>query len=237
VPPPRWGWLASLAVFGAGGLLLFVATRVVIPWLAARTEVEPIVLWFLVGGLGVFAPLVGFAAYLLRREGWWGRPGLWTERLRFRRMDAADWGWSLGALIAVGVGYGAVAAAGAALLGRPLAAEPPFMVLEPLGPGRLWILAAWLPFWVLNILGEELLWRGVLLPRQEAALGRWAWVANATGWLLFHLAFGGELVVLLVPILVVLPWVAQRRRSTWVAVAVHAGLNGPGFLAVAFGWV
>jgi membrane protease YdiL (CAAX protease family) len=233
----RVRWLPSLAVFGAGGLLLFVATRVAIPWLAARTSVEPIVLWFLVGGLGVFAPLVAVAALLLRREGWWGRPGLWAERLRFRPMNAADWGWSLGALLAVGVGYGAVAAAGAAVLGRPLAAQPPFMALEPLGPGRLWILAAWVPFWVLNILGEELLWRGVLLPRQEAALGRWAWVANGAGWLLFHLAFGGELVVLLVPILVVLPWVAQRRRSTWVAVAVHGGLNGPGFVAVAFGWV
>lgn len=209
----------------------------VIPWLVPRSGVEPILLWFLVGALVVFVPLLVLAGLLLRREGWWGRPGLWTERLRFRRMTAGDWGWSLAALVAVGAGYAGVMTAGEALLGRSLEAQPPFMELEPLGPGRLWILAAWIPFWALNILGEELLWRGILLPRQEAAHGRRAWIANAAGWLLFHLAFGWQLLVGLLPILVVLPWVTQRRRNTWVAVVVHAGLNGPGFVAVALGWV
>src|SRR5215510_4699098 len=36
---------------------------------------------------------------------------------------------------------------------------------------RYWILGAWLPFFVLNIVGEEFTWRGVALPRQEAAFG------------------------------------------------------------------
>ena len=46
---------------------------------------------------------------------------------------------------------------------------------DPLTPGRYWLLAAWVPCWVLNIMGEEILWRGVMVPRQEAALGRRAW--------------------------------------------------------------
>jgi membrane protease YdiL (CAAX protease family) len=87
--------------------------------------------------------------------------------------------------------------------------HPPFMHFEPLAPGRYWILAAWLPFWLLNILGEEFLWRGVLLPRQEAALGQRAWLANAAGWGLFHLAFGWQLLTLLLPILVIVPYIAQ----------------------------
>ena len=61
---------------------------------------------------------------------------------------------------------------------------------DPLTPDRYWILGAWFPFWVLNILGEEFSGGGVVLPRQEVALGRWAWLANGIGWLLFHLAFG-----------------------------------------------
>ena len=34
------------------------------------------------------------------------------------------------------------------------------------------------PLFVANILGEELCWRGYLQRRQEAALGRKAWLAN-----------------------------------------------------------
>jgi hypothetical protein len=73
-----------------------------------------------------------------------------------------------------------------------------------------------------------------MLPRQEASLGSQAWLANAVGWLLFHSAFGWQLCLLLVPILVILPYVVQRRQNSWVAVIIHAGLNGPGFVAVAF---
>jgi Type II CAAX prenyl endopeptidase Rce1-like len=39
---------------------------------------------------------------------------------------------------------------------------------------------------LLNILGEEFLWRGVVLPRQEVAFGRRAWVVNGILWLLFQ---------------------------------------------------
>jgi membrane protease YdiL (CAAX protease family) len=151
-------------------------------------------------------------------------------------MDRGDWAWALGGLLMVAVLSGLVQ------LGLLAAVEesslaPPFLTLEPLGPGRYWILAAWFPFWLLNILGEEFLWRGVLLPRQEAALGANAWLANAAGWAIFHVAFGWHLFLMLLPIVVVLPYVTQRRRNSWVAVVIHGGLNGPAFVAVALGAV
>lgn len=109
------------------------------------------------------------------------------------------------------------------------------MHLEPLGPGRYWIFVAWLPFWLLNILGEEILWRGVVLPRQEQAFGARAWAVNGAGWLLFHIAFGWRFVLMLIPICFILPWVAQRRRSSWPGVLIHAGLNGPASVTIALG--
>jgi len=30
-------------------------------------------------------------------------------------------------------------------------------------------------------------------------------------------------------------YVVQRRKNTWVGVVIHGGINGPGFLAIAFG--
>ena len=50
--------------------------------------------------------------------------------------------------------------------------HPSFMIFEPLSEGRYWILLAWLPFCTFNIMGEEFLWPGVLLPRQEISFGK-----------------------------------------------------------------
>lgn len=213
-----------------------MVTHCLIPAVYPRLGVEPVVAWFLLGGFGVFVPLGILAAVLLRGERRRGMTSTWPERLRFRRMSGRDWAWTIGALLAVALLSAAIERALAACLGGANL-QPPFMSLEPLGPGRYWLLAAWIPFWLANILGEEVLWRGILLPRQEAALGARAWLANAAGWCAFHVAFGWQLMLVLLPIVLILPYVAQRTRNTWPAVVIHAGLNGPGFLAVAFGLV
>lgn len=228
------GWGHTLAVFGAASALLFVSTHVLIPALSQATGLEPVVFWFLVGGLGVFAPLLFVGLLLLRQEHALGDPRLWSRRLRFRRMNGGDWLWAIGALCAIGALSAGIQRVLMAVQGDVLM-HPPFMAFEPLSSGRYWILLAWLPFWILNIMGEEFLWRGVVLPRQEVALGRQAWLANACGWLVFHLAFGWQLLLVLLPILLILPYVAERRQNNWVAVSIHAGLNGPGFVAVALG--
>lgn len=234
VPPLGWG--QTLTLFGAMAAVFALTTRWAIPSASAATGIEPILWWFVLGGAVVFAPLFLLALLFLRAEALDG-VDIWRDRLRFRALTARDWRWTFAALVAIG----GLSFAAQELLLPALFAEvelhPPFLTLEPLGPGRYWILAAWLPFWSLNILGEEVLWRGVVLPRQEAALGRHAWAANAAGWMLFHATMGPQLVLMLAPIVVILPWVTQRTRNSWVAVIIHAGLNGPGFLAVAFGLV
>jgi membrane protease YdiL (CAAX protease family) len=231
---PPMGLLHGFLIFGGGALLLGLGTRLVIPAVSQGTALEPVVAWFLVGGLLVFLPILLFGLFLLRQEGWGSVAGLWSARLRFRRMNRTDWAWGIGALIVIGLLTGLIQV----LMGLFLEdadLHPPFMAFEPLGPGRYWILGAWLPFWVMNIMGEEIVWRGVILPRQEVALGAHAWMANAGGWLIFHLAFGWQLLLLLTPIVVVLPYVAQKRKNSWIAVLIHGGLNGPAFVAIALG--
>lgn len=89
----------------------------------------------------------------------------------------------------------------------------------------------------MNIFGEEFVWRGVLLPRQEAAFGRHAWLVNGVGHLLLHASMGLPVLLTLWPTAIILPYVVQARRNAWIGVVIHAALNGPGFLAVAFGLV
>ena len=46
--------------------------------------------------------------------------------------------------------------------------------------GAWWFLALFVVSAAFNtILGEEFLFRGVLLPRLEGVFGRWSWVANS----------------------------------------------------------
>jgi membrane protease YdiL (CAAX protease family) len=146
-------------------------------------------------------------------------------------MNGGDWLWTIVGIAAVAVLTGGIVG----LLPDKATLRPSFMTLEPLGPGRYWILGAWLPFFVLNIVGEEFVWRGVVLPRQEVVFGGRAWLVNGILWLLFHAAFPWQVLVTLVPITLILPYVVQRRRSTWIGVVIHAGFGGAGFLAIAFG--
>lgn len=232
---PPLGWGGSLAIFAAFGVLLLAATRFAIPLFSEVNSTDPLVAWFAAAGIGVFVPMLIAAFVIVHREAQLTPEGLWRTRLRFRPMTAADWAWGAGALVVIAAASIALQRMFEPFLGDALI-HPPFMTFEPLAGARLWLLALWIPFWVLNVLGEEILWRGVLLPRQEVALGRCAWIANAVGWLVFHLAFGWQ-VILLLPILCVLPYIVQRRRNSWLGVIIHAAINGPAFVVLTLGYV
>ena len=88
--------------------------------------------------------------------------------------------------------------------------------------GAWWFLALFVVSAAFNtILGEEFLFRGVLLPRMEGVFGRWSWVANSILFALYH---------------VHVPWVipnafitgllytypAYRYRSTWMSIILHS---------------
>ncbi len=230
----KLGWSGSLAVYVPAALLLYVITAYAIPWFSRKTGQETIFSWFLLAGLGVFVPLIITGTLILRREGFRLSKRTWVERMRFRRLTGKDLAWALGGLLAVGVGSVLVMKA-AELIAGSYDPTPPFMAFEPLSTGRYWLLLAWAPFWILNILGEEILWRGVMLPRQELAFGRRAWIVHGLGWMLFHAAFGWQLLVTLIPLIFIQSYVVQRTKNSWLGVILHGGINGPSFLAIAFG--
>ena len=72
-----------------------------------------------------------------------------------------------------------------------------------------------------TVLGEELLFRGLLLPRMRGSFGRWDWVANGVLWAAYHLhvpwAIPGTLVE---TFLVAYP--ARRYGSAWIGIIVHS---------------
>lgn len=230
------GFKDSILIFGFFAIILFVETHIIIPWFSEVTGLETVISWFLVGGLGTFIPIVLFALLLLKKENLPLNKETWTQRLRFKKLNGEDWLWSLGGIIVIGALTQLFIMILDFTLGKANI-HPSFMAFEPLDEGRYWILLAWLPFWIFNIMGEEILWRGVLLPRQQIAFGKWTWIYHGFFWMLFHIAFGWQLIISLLPIMFIQSYLVQKRKNSWIGVIIHAGLNGSGFIAVAFGLV
>jgi membrane protease YdiL (CAAX protease family) len=91
--------------------------------------------------------------------------------------------------------------------------------------GQWWILGIALVGILFNyFLGEEFLFRGVLLPKMQGVFGKYDWVANAVLFSFYHLH---KPLTLLTQILgnLAISWPARRFRSNWMAVIVH-GVEG-----------
>ena len=113
----------------------------------------------------------------------------------------------------------------------PFLAEPQSRSLEALFAPEMqarWI-GAW-DFFALfvimsifnNFLGEELLFRGVLLPKMKGVFGRWDWVANGVIFGLYHFHMPWS-----IPGNILFGWlmafIAKRYRSNWFPIILHNG--------------
>ena len=94
-----------------------------------------------------------------------------------------------------------------------------------------WPVLVYFVQYAFNVLGEELWWRGYILPKQEKALGRSAWLANGLLWNLFHWFFYWNLIPLL-PSCLALTWLTQRSKNTWTGIIGHGILNGADLVRV-----
>jgi len=88
--------------------------------------------------------------------------------------------------------------------------------------GAWWFLALFLVSALFNtVLGEELLFRGLLLPRMQGAFGRWDWIVNAIIFGFYHLTepwnIPGSIVAGLL-----FAWPSRRFRSSWMGIVIHS---------------
>lgn len=214
---------------------MLVATRVTIPLLDGLRMFPIEVSWFLSAGLGVLIPMFVAALLLARREAEGPTLDRLLKRFRIRRMNRGDWVWTGVAIVAI-----LAATTGLVEIGEHIPnfdPSPPFLDNLPLRGETAWILAAWVPFFFFNIFGEELWWRGYVLPRQELLTGRATWLVHGALWALFHTGLGWIPIFLSTPIFLVLPFVVQRRRNTTIGIVVHSVFGAFGFLGLASGLI
>jgi membrane protease YdiL (CAAX protease family) len=154
-----------------------------------------------------------------------GQPRNWaafSKRMRLERMTGKIWLWTLLSTLLFGV---------LALLINALAV----MVYRALGfsmpdqsPGDMSALMHGVVLFF-NIVGEELWWRGYILPRQELVHGKSTWFIHGILWACFHM-FKWWAVPFMLITCQIIPFVAQKTKNTWPGMINHIIINGAGVL-------
>jgi membrane protease YdiL (CAAX protease family) len=88
--------------------------------------------------------------------------------------------------------------------------------------GAWWFFGLFAVSSVFTLLGEEFLFRGVLLPKMEGVFGRWSWVANGVLFGLYHVHQPWGIAGNVISGALFLAFPSWRFRSTWMAVIVHS---------------
>ena len=73
-----------------------------------------------------------------------------------------------------------------------------------------------------TFLGEEFIFRGVLLPKMEGVFGKWDWLANGIMFSLYHLHQPWGILATM-PGDLVFAYSGKRFRSNWFPIILHSG--------------
>jgi membrane protease YdiL (CAAX protease family) len=233
-PPARRA--VTVTQYGRGGIALIWAAAAVpmavLSWVVApavadgsgvESMVTPLLACLTAGLVWQFALAVGLVAYEQRSLRWSRlRQAMW---LRSPRSPATGRAGGRAWLVVVPL---VVAFALMQLAGLPAPSGRDLGGFLDTDAGRAFFDGAWgvyalfLVMSVFNtVLGEELLFRGVLLPRMQGAFGDRDWLANGVLFGLYHLHVPWSIPNALLdgPMIA---YFTKRYRSTWIGVAVHS---------------
>ena len=238
----------ALFYFGVPALGVRLAIYGGMPALIAAglTQFEAFIVSFTVPFAILFAVAFAFA----QREGVPMTLAGLRNRFRLHRLSRREWLWTGGAFLFAFLAGGMLGGAAQQLIAAiPAIAPPAFFppILDPrvtisatvftdfvgaslAGNWAVFVLYATMLFF--NIFGEELWWRGLILPRQELAHGRYTWMIHGLLWTLFHVPFYPWAIVSLLPVCMTVAYVSQRLQNNTPAVIIHWLYNGLPLLIV-----
>jgi membrane protease YdiL (CAAX protease family) len=213
----------SVLLFGIPAILLALSLWRLWPTLmdAGMTRPGAYVLSLSLVNAGLLiAALVGY-----RLE---GNPWTWSAfaaRMRLTGMTATIWLWAIGSTLLFGV---------SALLINSLAMTIYNAIGFSMPDLTSGVMTIWMHVIVLffNIVGEELWWRGYILPRQELTHGKITWLIHGTLWACFHM-FKWWAVPFMLITCQIIPFVAQKTKNTWPGMINHIIINGAGAIMAA----
>lgn len=173
-----------------------------------------------------------------------------AARFRLKKMTKVDWIYAIGLLIVTIFIYESLSFTPKWLIQFQLFSPPEFL-LPAVDPrldqnillstfmgiplkGQWWIALIYLIFLLFNIVGEEIWWRGYILPRQELVFKKWTWFVHGALWGLFHVFWKWNLIILL-PSCLALSFVVHKRKNTWIGIISHMAFNSAPLIGIIIG--
>lgn len=185
-----------------------------------------------------FVLLFVTALILYKREG-----NIWTlsdfkNRMHLKKLNKNDLYWTFGLLL-----FGLVSYIGLTPVGEWFAKfsffSPPSFFPAEINPKKSMISGLFMDYelagqyrvplvyfigLVFNILGEEFLWRGIILSRQIEKYHNKAWIYHGIIWTLWHFFWAWNLIVIF-PFAMALSYVFYERRNILIPIIAHGLLN------------
>jgi membrane protease YdiL (CAAX protease family) len=245
-PIPFWLSLLLFFVPALGLVWAFYAFR---PWLENQGYDS---LTSLLAAMTIPLALL-FAAALIayrRLDGYPLEAPIFRQRMRFPRLTVRQMLWGLGLGVACLLSYGLFSSISLVLIEAgfihlpvklPILVDPhvtfsPTILNQAAGGvirGRWDIAVLYLVMFFFNIAGEELWWRGYILPRQELVHGRATWLVHGLLWALFHVYKWWDILNLL-PLCLLISLASQRLKTNWPGLIAHTLVNGISLLLILF---
>lgn len=222
-------------------ILAFVITPALIPLI----KLPPLIIYWLAINLGLIWQFA-LSIIVLKKDGYvisWStiRNRLWFQRPRDPKTGKAN-NWLflwvipfvlLNLIVSSGIGFPDLDR-----FAGPLIKNIPQYDLSQLASSELkgewWILGVFILTMVFNyFLGEEFLYRGILLPKMNGVFGKWDWFANGVLFGFYHLHKPQIIISTAILFGFIFAYPTKRFQSTWMAVIIH-GLEGLLGLVIVF---
>lgn len=231
--------LKSFIIFFAAGIFFYITIKLLVPVISAATGQTEYIVWLFTGSFVLFLPLFITTFYLLKKDGCSMRVRDIARALNLKPLHIKDIAYiAIGMLVAsilCGIIIAVMMFCFKSFTLSSLSSVSPIKV-SPLHGKQLWF-ATFLPvFFFFNYVGEEILWRGYILPRQTiAGYGKFAVIINALFHCIFHFVFGWKPLVIMFPMMVLMPYIVYKTKNTWTSIIIHFLIGAPSQLLIIMG--
>jgi membrane protease YdiL (CAAX protease family) len=232
-------WFPSLLALFCVALMYYITHYIFVPYYT-KTTGQPYLVGYLIGWISTVGIvfIASLLAYKFERNKFNFKD--FSLRFRLKKMSGKDWFWTTLLILVVLITYFGLTFTSKWLASFKLfAPHPDFPTdMSPEGvsnlkqgilfgmtlKGKWWIVIAYFIGWVLNILGEEFWYRGWMLPRQEVAFGKFAWIMNGAVFTFQHWMQPWNFLSIL-PGALFMSFVLQLRKNTWIGIIQHGLIN------------
>lgn len=226
-----------LLIWILSALPMAVLAFVITPALIPLFDLPPLIIYWLAINLGLIWQFV-LSIIILKKDGYKISWSSIKDRLWFQTPQDPNTGkasnrlflWVipfilLNAIVSSGIGFPDLDR-----ITLPLIKNIPQYDLSKLATpefkGEWWILGVFILTVIFNyFLGEEFLYRGILLPKMHGVFGKWDWFANGVLFGFYHLHKPQVILSTALLFGFIFAFPAKRFKSTWMALIIH-GLEG-----------